>query len=146
MFKFFRSSLRHDASSPLIVAAASISLPFLFSSLLRLSLCPLLSLSFYLKLSGRKCLLFPVLSGYSDRRSFLPGNDTADKSTKHGALLPLSAMPCSIFSRIHSCRGVPSHLNSLIHRSPWFPLWNLCIPVTLDVPSLIFAATDTAFC
>ena len=58
----------------MLVPAASTSLPLLFSSYLTLVLplppCPLLHLSFYLKLSGRSgrnCLLSlpPVLSGYN---------------------------------------------------------------------------------
>ena len=39
------------------------------------------------------------------RRSFLPGNDTADELARPGALLAPSAIPCSLFpliSRIHS--------------------------------------------
>ena len=38
-----------------------------------------------------------------------------------------------------------SHLNSLTHRFPRFPLRNLCSLVTLAVFSLVYAAIDTAF-
>ena len=72
MFKFFRGSLRLSTRS-LLVSAAPTSLPLLFSSYLTLvlssPLCPLLHLSFYLKLcdrSGRNCLLSPpVLLDYN---------------------------------------------------------------------------------
>ena len=79
---------------------------FLFSSCLTLVLtsppCPFLHLFSYLKLcgrSGRNCLLSPVLSGYN---GFL---DTADELARRGALLPPSAIPCSLsslISRFHS--------------------------------------------
>ena len=65
-----------------------------------------------------------------------------------------SAIPCSLslysplistllFSRTG---GVVSHLNSLTHRLLRFPLKNLCSVFTLIVSSLVFAATDTAYC
>ena len=58
----------HFARS-LLVSASPTSLPFLFSSTIRLSFCPLLHLSFYFNLSGRSgtnCLLSPpVLSDYN---------------------------------------------------------------------------------
>ena len=41
--------------------------------------------------------------------------------------------------------GVLSHLNSLTHRFPRFPLRNLCSLVMLAVFSVVYAATDTAF-
>ena len=74
--------------------------------------CPLLVLSFYLKLfgrSGRNCLLFPfVLSGYNGvpGHSFLLRKNATDELVKRGALLALSAIPCilsTLCSRIHSC-------------------------------------------
>ena len=63
------TTVRHSASSAL-VSAVPTSLTFLFSTPpLRLSLCPLHYLSFYLSLSGRSgrnCLFFyPLLSGYN---------------------------------------------------------------------------------
>ena len=69
-------------------------------------------LSFYLKLSGRfgrnRLLSPPVLSGYQwvPGHLFLPGNDPADELARLGALLALSAIPCSLsslISRFHSC-------------------------------------------
>ena len=85
--------------------------------------------------------------------SFLPGNDTADELARWGALLAPSAIPCSLSpltSRIHSCLflagDVLSHQSILTHRFPQFPLRNLCSLVMLAVSSLVFAATDTAYC
>ena len=57
--------------------------------------------------------------------------------------LLLSLVSTLIFSRTG---GVLSHLNSSTHRFPRFPLRNLCSLVTLAVFSLVFAATDTAYC
>ena len=78
--------------------------------------------------------------------SFFPGNDAADELARRGALLAPSATPCSLstlpLSRIG---GVLSHQNSLTHRFPRFPPRNLCSLVMLAVPSLVYAATDTAF-
>ena len=42
--------------------------------------------------------------------------------------------------------GVLSNLNSLTHRFPRFPPRNLCSLVALAMFSLVFAATNTAFC
>ena len=119
-------------------------------------LCPLLHLSFYLNLSGRSgrsCLLsLPVLSGYNGS-PYTHFNRRADDLARRGALLMPSAIPCSLsplISRIHSSLsrtgGVLSHLNSLAHRFPRFPLRNLCFFVTLAIFSLVYTATDTAFC
>ena len=54
----------------------------------------------------------------------------------------LSLVSTLVFSRTG---GVLSHLNSLTHRFPRFPLRNLCSLVMLAVCSLVYAATDTAF-
>ena len=84
--------------------------------------------------------------------SFLPGNDAADKLARRGEPLESSAIPCSLspfISRIHlvlsRTGGILSHRSSLIHRFPRFPPRNLCSIVMLAMPSLVFAATDTAF-
>ena len=83
-------------------------------------------------------------------RSFLPGNDAADELARWGALLPPSAIPCSLsplIFRIYSFQtgSVLSHRNSWTHRFPRFPPRNLCSIVML-VFSLVFAAIDSAFC
>ena len=137
------------------------SLPFLFSYYLTLVLfsppCPLLHLSFYLKLcgrSGRNCLLSPVLSDYNgspDTR--FPRGTTRLMSWPDGerylrapqslvVSLFLSLVSTLVFSRTG---GVMSHLNSLTHRFPRLPPRNLCFLVMLTVFSLVYAATDTAF-
>ena len=86
--------------------------------------------------------------------SFLPGNDAADELARRGAILAPSAIP-SVASLLLSLvstflfsptGGVLSHLNSLTNRFPRFPPRNLCSLVMLAVFSLVFAATDTAFC
>ena len=84
---------------------------------------------------------------------FLPGNNAADEVARRGALLVPSAIPCSLsslISRIHShlsrTGGVLSHLNPSTHRYPRFPLRNLCSFVTLAVSSLVYAATNSAYC
>ena len=57
--------------------------------------------------------------------------------------LLLSLVSTLLFSRTG---GVLSHLNFLTRRFPRFPPRNLCSLVRLAVFSLVFAATDTAFC
>ena len=76
--------------------------------------------------------------------SFLPGNDTADKLARRGALLAPSAIPCRL-SLISRTGGVLSHRSSLTHRFLRFPPKNLCSLVMLAVSSLVYAATDKAF-
>ena len=83
--------------------------------------------------------------------SFLPGNDAADELARRGALLAPSAIPCGLsplISHIHfsRTRGVLSYRNSLTRRFPRFPPRNLCSLVMLAVFSLVYAATDTAYC
>ena len=120
---------------------------------------PLLCLSSYLKLcgrSGRNCFLSPpVQSGYKwvPGHSFLPGNDVADKLARRGALLAPSAIPCSLSSLISHITllfsrtgGILSHRNSVTHRSPQFPPRNLYSLAMLVVSSLVYSATDTAYC
>ena len=55
----------------------------------------------------------------------------------------ISRISTLVFSRT---RGELSHLNFLTHRFPRFPPRNLCSLVMLAVFSLVFVATDTAFC
>ena len=82
------------------------------------------------------------------------GNDAADELARRRALLVPSVIPCSLssfISRIHSflffrTGGVLSHRNSSTHRFPRSPPRNLCSLVTLAAFSLVYAATDTAFC
>ena len=139
------------------VPAAPTNLPFLLPSPLRLSLCPILCVFFYLKLSqrfGKNCLLSPpLLSGYngSPGDSFFMGNDAADELARRGMLLMPSAIPCSLsFTfRVHSSlfsdwkRTISSKFFDTQAYS--FPLKNLCSLVTLAMSSLVFAAIDTAF-
>ena len=72
--------------------------------------------------------------------SFFPENDTADELTRQVALLLPSAVPCSLASltsRIRSSHGLETytHLNSLTHRFPQYPLRNLCSLVIFAVSS-----------
>ena len=83
--------------------------------------------------------------------SFLSGNDAADELARRGALFVPSAIPCSFsppIPRIHFSRteGVLSHRNSLTHRFPRFPPKNLRSLVSLAMFSLVYTATNTAFC
>ena len=57
--------------------------------------------------------------------------------------LLLSLVSTLVFSRTG---GVLSHRSSSTHRFPRFPPRNLCSLVMLAVFSLVYAATDTAFC
>ena len=154
MFKFFRQSLcQHQQVCH-------------FSSLLLLSdscfvLTTLSSPTFFL-LSQTLWQIWQELSSpffcsirlhWIPRHSFLPRNNVVDELAKRGALLAHSATPCSLsplISRIHSCfsqtGGTLSYLNSLTCRFPRFPLRNLCSLIMLAVSSLVYAATNTAFC
>ena len=120
--------------------------------------CPLLHLSFYLKLSGRNgrnCLLSPpVLSGYNGspdthfsretmRLSWPEGEHCLHSPQSLVVSLLLSLVSTLIFSRTGS---VLSHQNSLTHRFARFPPRNLYFLVMLAVFSLVYAATDAAFC
>ena len=139
------------------------AISFLFSYYLTLALfsppCPLLRLSFYLKLSGRSgrnCLLFPpALSGYNvstDTRfsrattrlmSWPDGEHYSYPLQSLVVFLLLSLVSTLVFSRTG---GVLSHPNSSTHRFPRFPPRNLCSLITLTVFSLVYAATDTVYC
>ena len=113
-------------------------------------------LSFYLKLSGRYCLLSPpVLSGCDgspDTRfsrgttrlmSWPDGKRYSCPLQSLVVSLLLSLVSTLVFSRTG---GVPSHRNSLTHRLLDFHR-GTCAPfVTLAVFSLVYAATDTVFC
>ena len=111
--------------------------------------------SFYLKLSGRNRLLSPLLSGYNGSPNTYFSRKTSrliswpDRKLCSYPLqslivaLLLTLLSTFIFSRTGS---VLSHLNSWEHRLPQLPLRNLWSLVKLTVPSLVFAAKDTAFC
>ena len=136
------------------------SLPFSYHLTLVLSSppCPLLHLSFYLKLcgrSGRNCLLSPpVLSGYNESPDTRFSRETTwlmswpdgerylrpPQSLVVSLLLPLVSV--LVFSRTE---GVLSHRSSLTRRFPRLPPRNLCSLVMLAVFSLVYAATDAAF-
>ena len=78
--------------------------------------------------------------------SFLPGNDAAMRSTTSALCNPLSLLLAIVSTFVFSRNGgVLSHRN-LTHRFPRFPTRDLCSLVTLAVFSLVFAATDTAYC
>ena len=139
------------------------AISLLFSYYLTLVLsslpCHLLHLSFYFNLcgkSGRNCLLSSfVLLGYNgspDTRfsrgttrlmSWPDGEHYLHPPQSPVVSFLLSLVSTLVFSRTG---GVLSHLNSLTHKFPRFPPRNLCSLVMLAVSSLIFAATDTAFC
>ena len=136
---------------------------FLFSYYLTLVLssppCPLLHLFSDLKLcgrSGRNCLLSPpVLLDYNGS----PGTRFSRGTTRLMSwpdgvryLRPLQSLVVSLLLSLVSTLvlsqtgGVLSHRSSLTHRFSQFPPRNLCSLVMLAVSSLVFAATDTAFC
>ena len=114
MFKFFRRSLRHSASS-LQVSAVPTSLPLHFASLHLLPLlclssppCLLLHVSFYLNLWQ----IWQELSSLSycsirlqwiPGHSFLPGTVLVDELARRGVLFVPYAVPCSLslISRVH---------------------------------------------
>ena len=118
-----------------------------FSSILLLSDSRFV-LSSYFKLcgrSGRNCLFSPSVlldyNGSPDTR-FSRGT-TRLMSWPDGVRPPLSLVVSLLLSRTG---GVLSHRSSLTHRFPRFPPRNLCSLVMLAVSSLVFGATDTAFC
>ena len=87
--------------------------------------------------------------------SFLSGNDATDELARRGALLVPSTIPCSLsplISRIRSAifsdwrRTVSSKFFDTQVPFPRFPPRNLCSLVKHAVFSLVYAATDTAFC
>ena len=115
--------------------------------------CSLLHLSFYLKLSGRNCLLFPaVLLRYNrlpDTRFFWGTARLMSWPYRERYLCYLQFLVVSLWSLVFTLLfsrtgGILSHLNSLTHRFPRFPPRNLCSFVML-VFSLVYAGTDTAY-
>ena len=134
-----------------------------FSSLLLLSdscsvLTSLLSPPFFLS-SQTLWQIWQELSSLSfcsirlqwiPRRLFLQGNNMAEELARWGVLLQshvvsllLSLVSTLVFSWTG---GILSHQSILTHRFPRFLLRNLCSLVMLTVSSLVFAATNTAFC
>ena len=158
MFKFFRRSLCHSARCLLVLAApTSLLLLFSFYLTLALSFFPsfLLPQTLWQIRQELSCLSSCIIRRQWDPgHSFFPGNDAADKRARWEALLesiPQSLVVFFLLSLVSILLfswtgGVLSHLNSLIHRFPWFPPRNLCSMVMLAVPSLVYAATDTANC
>ena len=139
-------------------SAISLLFSYYLTLVLFLPPCRLLHLSSYLKLcgrSGRNCLLSPVLSGCNGSQdthfyretmrmiSWPDGEHCLRPPLSFVVFLFLSLVATLVLSRTG---GVLSHLNSLTHRFPQFPLRNLCSFVMLAVSSLVFAAMDTAFC
>ena len=140
---------------------SAISLLFSFYLTLVLSSLPnsFLHLSFYLKLSGRSgrnCIFSPpVLSGYNgspDTRfsrvmmrlmSWPDGMHYFRSLQSLVFSLFLSFVSTLVFSRTG---GVLSRRNTLTHRFLRFPPRNLCSLATLAVFSLVYFATDIAFC
>ena len=134
------------------------SAPSLLSSYLSFCLShPILSLIFpFTSNSGKSCLLSPpVLSGYN-------GSPDTGFSWETMWLMswpdwecylhpPQSLVVSLLLSRISTLLfswtgGVLSHRNSSTHRFPRFPLRNLCSLLTLAVFSLVYTATDSAYC
>ena len=121
--------------------------------------CPLLHLFFYLKLFGRSgtnwLLSLPVLSGYngSPNTRFSQGTmrlmSWPDRERYSRPPQPLvvsfllSLVSTLFFSRTG---GVLSHRNSLTRSFLHFLPRDLCSLVMLAVSSLVYAATDIAFC
>ena len=149
----FLYSLRHSANSWL-VSAAPTGLLLLFSSYLTLALslppCLLIRSSFYLNLSGRfdrSCFLSPFLSGYIGSpvtRFSRVATWLMSWPDRERYLCCLQSLVVSLlFSRTG---GVLSHPKSSAYKFSRFPPRNLCSLVTLAVFSLVYAATDTAYC
>ena len=110
--------------------------------------CPFLHLSCYLKLcgrSGRNSLLSPVLSGnngspdthFSRGTTRLMSWPDGERYLRPPRSLVVSLLLSLVSTLVFSRTGdVLSHLNSLTHRFPQFPLRNLCSLVMLAVFSL----------
>ena len=119
--------------------------------------CPLLHFFSYLKLCGRSgtnCLISPpVLSGYNgspDTRFSREMTRLISYPDRERYLHPPQSLVVSLLLPLVSTLvlsrtgGVLSHLNSLTHRFPRFPLRNLCSLVMPAVSSIVYAAMDTA--
>ena len=138
------------------------AISLLFSSYLILVLssppCPLLHLSFHLKLcgrSGRNCLLsLSVLSGcngFPDTRfsrvttRLMSWPDGVRCLRSPQSLVVSLLLPLVSTLAISRTGSVLSHRNYLTHRYPRLSPRNLCFIVMRAVFSLVYAATDTAF-
>ena len=139
---------------------SAISLFFSSSRTLALSskLCSPLCLSFDLipsDTAGRNFLLVPpLLSSYNGSPDNYFCRATTQLMSWPGEVrysCPLQFLAISLHSPLVSTLfssrtgGISSHLKSSTHRSPWFPLRNLCSSFTLALSSLVFAATKTVF-
>ena len=87
------------------------------------------------------------------RHWFFPGNDMADdlpygeRYLRPPQSLVVSLLLSLVFTLVFSrTGGVLSHLNSSTYRFPRFPPRNLSSLVMLAVFSLVYAATETAYC
>ena len=130
------SLLLSDSRS--VLATLSSPPSFLLSQTLWQILQELSSLSSF-------CIRLQWVPGHS----FLPGNDAADELAKQGALLAPSAISCSLSpltSRIHSRFFSDWRRTISLKFFFQFPPRNLCSLVMLAVFSLVYAATDTAYC
>ena len=160
LFKFFRWSLRHSARSLLISAAPEVChfSCFLLLSDSRSVLTTLSSpLSFLLPQTlWQNFLLFlPVLSAYNgslDTRFSRGTTRLMSWSDRERYLRPMQSLVVSlllslVFTLLFSrTGGVRSHRNSSTCRFPRFSPRVLCSLVMLAMFSLVYAATDTAFC
>ena len=89
----------------MLVSAAPTSPPLVFSYYLILALSSPPSFLLPKSLAGTVFLSFSIRLQWVPGHSFLPGNDSADKLARRGALLVPSAISCSLsslISRIHS--------------------------------------------
>ena len=138
------------------------AISLLFSYYLTLVLssppCPLLHLSFYLKLcgrSGRNCLRSPSIlldyNGSPDIRFYRETTRLMSWPDGERYLRPLQSLVVSLLLSLVSTLvlsrtgGVLSHQSILTHRFSRFSPRSLCSLVMLAVSSLVFAAMDTAF-
>ena len=105
--------------------------------------------------SRKNCLLFPLfyqaamgpptLVSPGERRGLMSWRNRERYSCPLQSLVVslLSLVSTVVFSRTG---GALSHRNSSTRRFARFPPRNLCSLVTLAVFSLVYAATDTAYC